>query len=826
MSKLKRLLLTLFIVGFGTSLFSQKTIIKGKVFDNDTKESLPFVNVSFKNSKTGTTTDLDGNFSLETYYATDSLSASFVGYKLMSLKVEKDESQTLNFAMQSGAQELSEVVVIADKKYVDPAVSLMEKVVANKKINDRKKLDAYEYEVYNKVEFDLNNIDEDFKNRKAWKPFKFIFDYLDTTDSSPYLPILMTESMSNYYFTRIPKRKKEIIKATKISGLENESLQQFLGDMYQNINIYDNYIMIFNKSFVSPVANLGPISYHYYLLDSMDIDNHKCYKIKYIPRREYELNFSGHLWISDTTYAVKRVEATISKNANINFVRELKIEQDYNQVEREVWMLTKDFLLVDFNLAEKTIGFYGRKTSTYKGFVVNKPRDNEFYADGTNISVADDADKKTDVYWDSTRHEELSENEIAVYHMVDTLKSVPAFKTYVDVIKIVTTGFKEFEKIELGPYFNVYSYNPVEGHRFKMGVRTLSEFTEQIRLRGYLAYGTRDKQFKYGLGTDIFLNRKTWTMLHLDYRNDIMQMGTSENNDQQDNILASFFRARPANQLNGIEQFKVGFEHWYSEALSNELIFDHRELRSVTPSLTFDIDPDTTGVNALNRLKISEIKINTHFALREKYVLGAFDRYSLSSMYPIINLRATFGIKGAFGSQYEYQKIYLSIQDKIFINPLGYSVYHAGYGKVWGQVPFPVLELHNGNETFFYDPLAFNLMNFLEYASDEYIQGIITHHFNGLFLNKIPLMRRLHWRELVWLKGVAGSLRPENQNVMEFPNSLSALPKPYFESGMGIENIFKVLRIDFMYRLTNLNKDKSQSAARNFGASLSLQFTF
>ncbi|MFT6137690.1 MAG: hypothetical protein ACJAUJ_000775, partial [Salibacteraceae bacterium] len=307
----------MFIVGFGTSLFSQKTIIKGKVFDNETKESLPFVNVAFKNSKIGTTTDLDGNFSLETYYATDSLSASFVGYKLMSLKVEKDESQTLNFAMQSGAQELSEVVVIADKKYVDPAVSLMEKVVANKKINDRKKLDAYEYEVYNKVEFDLNNIDEDFKNRKAWKPFKFIFDYLDTTDSSPYLPILMTESMSNYYFTRIPKRKKEIIKATKISGLENESLQQFLGDMYQNINIYDNYIMIFNKSFVSPVANLGPISYHYYLLDSMDIDNHKCYKIKYIPRREYELNFSGHLWIADTTYAVKRVEATISKNANI-----------------------------------------------------------------------------------------------------------------------------------------------------------------------------------------------------------------------------------------------------------------------------------------------------------------------------------------------------------------------------------------------------------------------------------------------------------------------------------------------------------------------------
>ena len=410
--------------------------------------------------------------------------------------------------------------------------------------------------------------------------------------------------------------------------------------------------------------------------------------------------------------------------------------------------------------------------------------------------------------------------------MVDTLKQVPAFKTYVDIIKIITTGYKEFEKIEIGPYFNIYSYNPVEGHRFRVGARTLGAFNEKIRLRGYLAYGIRDNKLKYGAGADIFLNRKTWTMLHLDYRNDIMQMGTSENNDQQDNLLASFFRARPANQLNGIEEYKVGIEHWYSEALSNEVIFNHRQLRSVTPDLVFDQNADTSISDPLGRLKITELKFNTHFALREKYVLGAFDRYSLSSMFPIINLRTSFGIKGAFGSQYEYQKIYLSIQDKIFINPLGYSVYHAGYGKIWGTVPFPVLELHNGNETFFYDPLAFNLMNFLEYASDEWIQGVITHHFNGLFLNKIPLMRKLQWRELIWVKGVAGTLRPENTTILEFPTTLTGLPKPYFESGIGVENIFKLLRVDFMYRLTNLNKDKSQSAARNFGASLSLQFTF
>ncbi len=806
--------------------FGQKTIINGRITDAENNQPLPFVNVAFKNSKIGTTSNLEGYFSIETYYATDSLIASFVGYKPLSKKVKKDENQIINFKLSPGNVQLQEIIIKPDKKYKDPALAIMEQVIENKKINDRKKLDAYEYEVYNKIEFDLNNIDENFKSRKAWKKFNFIFDYVDTSDKSPYLPIFMTESMSDYYYTRLPKRKKEVIKATKITGLENESLQQFLGDMYQNINIYDNYIMIFNKSFVSPVANVSNVSYHYYLLDSMNIDNHKCYKIKFVPRREFELNFTGNLWIADTTYAVKKVEATISKNANINFVKDLTIEQEYSQVEKEVWMLTRDYLLVDINLADKTVGFYGRKTSTYRDFVINKPRDFEFYTDGTNITVADDANEKELSYWEENRHEELTKNQKVVYQMVDTLKKVPAFKTYVDIIKIVTTGYKEFERFELGPYFNFYSYNPVEGHRFRVGARTLSGFNESIRLRGYLAYGIRDNQFKYGLGTDIFLNRKTWTMLHLDYRNDIMQMGTSENNDQQDNILASFFRARPANQLNGIEEYKVGFEHWYSEALSNELIFNHKELRSVTPDLVFDQNTDTAIYDPLNRVKISELKFNTHFALREKYVLGAFDRYSLSSMFPIINLRTSFGIKGTFGSAYEYQKVYLSIKDKIFINPLGYSVYHAGFGKIWGTVPFPVLEVHNGNETFFYDPLAFNLMNFLEYASDEWVQGVITHHFNGLFLNKIPLMRRLQWRELIWVKGVAGSLRPENQTTLEFPTALTALPKPYFESGVGVENIFKLLRVDFMYRLTNLNKDKSQSAARNFGAALSLQFTF
>lgn len=820
----------LIIIGLFTlsssSLFSQRTVVSGNVSDAKTGEPLPFVNVAFQNSKIGTTTDFNGLYKIESYFATDSLTATFVGYKPLSFKVKKDQSQTINFKLVEGSVQLKEIVVKYDKKYRDPAVELMKKVVDNRDINNREKLDAYEYEVYNKIEFDLNNIDEEFKQKKVWKPFNFIFDNIDSSGEKTFLPVFMTESMSNFYYTRVPKRHKELIQATKVSGISNESVQQFMGDMYQNVNIYDNYVKLFNKSFISPVASMGGLSYHYYLLDSMALDGVKCYKVKFVPRREHELNFTGNIWIADTTYAVKQVEATISKSANINFVKDLSLFQEYTQVEKEVWMLTKDYLVVDFNISNKTMGIYGKKTTTYKDFTINQPKSNDFFSEGTNIIVAEDADEKSQEYWDNSRHEKLKENEVKIYKMIDTLNTIPAFKTYVDVIKIITTGYKEFEKIELGPYFKSYSFNPIEGHRIRMGARTLKGFNEKVRFRGYGAYGSLDGKFKYGAGTDIFISRKPWSQLQLDYRSDIQQLGTSQNMDQQDNILASVFRSRPANQLNGIEEYKVALDHWWFDGFQNRIELNHRNLWSVSNLLKFQSINDANDTVGINYLKFSEITVGVRLSIQERFVLGGFDRYSLGSSYPAFGVTATFGLKGVLGSQYDYKKVFAYMTDKIFIEPIGYSNLVIGGGKIWGVVPFPILELHNGNETFFNDPLAFNLMNYYEFASDEFIEAGITHHFNGIFLNKIPLMRRLKWRELMTLKGVAGRLKSENQDQVLFPTSLTALPKPYFEMGVGIENIFKFIRVDGIWRLTNLSKNNPGQKIRNFGINISLQFAF
>jgi hypothetical protein len=478
---------------FAQNVFSQKTKVSGQVTDATTGETMPFVNILFQNSKIGTTTDIKGRYTLESYYATDSLSASFIGMKTVSKKVKIDKEQTINFVLEVASVELETAEIVATEEE-NPAHPIIRNVLRNKDVNNREKLEAYEYELYNKVEFDINNITEEFRERKIFKPFEFVFENLDSTEEKVYLPVFMTESLSDFYFRKNPKTEKEVINATRVSGIENNSVSQFLGDMYQSVNIYDNNVIVFGKSFVSPISNLGFGFYNYYLMDSAMIGNKWCYNIKFIPKRKQELTFDGEMWVNDTTYAVKKVMGSIAEDANINFIHGLEVMQEFDEIEPEVWMLTKDELVVDFNIAKKTMGFYGRKTSTYKDFTINEPRNEEFYRGLSDVIVADDANEKHDDFWIERRHIELTENEKAVYNMVDSIQDIPQFRTVVDVITLFVSGYKVVGNFEFGPYYTLYSFNPVEGNRFRLGGRTSNKFSTRLMLEGYGAYGILDAQ--------------------------------------------------------------------------------------------------------------------------------------------------------------------------------------------------------------------------------------------------------------------------------------------------------------------------------------------
>ena len=300
---------------------AQRTLVTGHVIETESQEPIPFANVYFKDSKIGATTDEYGNYRIETYYPTDSLIVSVLGFKRQAQRVKPDKAQVLDFKLEVAGISLGPVNIVADKKTKDPAVELMKKVVRNKAANNREKLEAYEYDVYNKIEFDMNNINEKFTNQKVMKPFDFVFDNMDTTsEDKPFLPIFLTESSSRYFYRKNPKSSMEIINATKVAGVKNESVSQLLGDMYQNTNVYHNYVDAFGKSFVSPLSDFGMVSYKYFLMDSAFIDKQWCYKVTFIPRRKGELVFEGDMWIHDTTYALKQIQANIMEDANINWI--------------------------------------------------------------------------------------------------------------------------------------------------------------------------------------------------------------------------------------------------------------------------------------------------------------------------------------------------------------------------------------------------------------------------------------------------------------------------------------------------------------------------
>lgn len=800
---------------------AQQTKITGKVTDELTNEPIPFATVVFKGTTIGTNTDFDGKYFLTTDTPGDSIICTLVGYKTVKMRVKKGQEQVINIVLKASKVELQEVVIKAGE---NPANIILKNIIRNKDQNDPSKLESYQYEVYNKLEFDLTNISQKMKGNKLLKPFAFVWDNIDSSESNskPFLPFFISETLSDIYFKNNPQNKKEVIKASKVSGLENASVTQFLGDMYQRVNIYSNFIDLFGKGFISPISDLGLVYYRYYLIDSTFIDNQWCYKLKFKPRRPQELTFSGEFWAHDTTWAVKKISMRIAHDANINWVEDMAVVQEYTRVNNQQWMLSKDMLVLDFATRENGMSFIGRKSTSYKKIIINHEIPDEVFKGTENIIVNDDALSRSADFWDQSRHDSLAERELKIYHMVDTIKTLPAFKTYVDLITLFFTGYKDIGLIELGPYYTVYSYNPIEGNRFRVGARTSDDLSTRIQLEGYLAYGLKDEKFKYMGGFKYKISSKPRQFAGLKYRYDVEQLGQSDNAFQDDNILSSLFRRNPATKLNTSESQKAWYEIEWFPGLSNKVTFIQNKF---VPLGDLDISyfADDSRKVVKNSFTTTSVSFFTRFAYREKFVAGKVDRISLGSDYPTIQLIYTKGFKGIYEGDFNYDKLSIRIDDRLKLAPFGYTYWVMSAGKTWGKVPYPLLEIHPGNETYFYDYAAFNMMNFFEFVSDYYFSGFATHHFDGFFLDKIPLLRKLKWREVAQVKAVWGELQNSNLNL-QTNNTLfySLNKKPYVEMGLGVENIIKVLRVDFLWRMSYLENPNISK----FGFRGSFQLTF
>ncbi len=817
-------LVLLLLTGIGLlRLHGQDTRISGKISDAASGAPVPFVNVYFKGTTIGVTSDLNGQYSLRTANPGDSLRASAIGYQTLILPIKKGSAQTLDFVMVASSTTLHEVEIIPEEKWIE---LLMRRVIRSKDLNNPDQINYYECEVYNKIQIDLNNLGENMKERRLFRPIDFVFEHLDTSELNQkvFLPALISETLSDFYFRKNPRATREYIKASQISGIENQSLTQYLGSMFLSVNIYDNYINVFDKNFVSPIANFGFSTYDYTLEDTVVVEGKTCYQVGFKPKRKHELTFYGQLWIHDSTFAVKKVDMRMSGDANFNWINDFFISLTYDKVNGQYWALTRDYRLADANPFQganvKALGLFGHKTTTYHDYVFDQPRPDEFYATPTTVIVENEAYEKDDAYWDVARPDSLTRQEEQIYEMIDSVKNTPVYKTYEKLGYLVTTGYYLAGKFEIGPVYKFLSFNAVEGTRFRLGGRTSNNFSKKLMLEGHLAYGTRDQVLKYGLGMKYMLMKNPRRSFGLNYKYDIEQLGEYYNAFSQDNFFASFFRRSPADKLTMVREYQGFYEHEWFTGFSNTLRFIRREVYPIGDD-QFIIN-DQSGQYVDNSLVSNEIQLYTRFAFREKYVYGEFERVNLGTKYPVLELLYGYGIPGFADSDVDYHRLQFKVKHWFNILNIGWSKYILETGKIWGQLPYPFLKIHEGNETFFFYPEAGNMLNYYEFISDTYASLYYTHHFDGLFLNRIPLLRKLQWREVVHARAVYGTLTDQNAAYSVFPENSSQLGKPYYEAGVGIENIFKVGRIDAVWRLSHLDKPD----ADRFRIFISFQFSF
>jgi hypothetical protein len=825
---LKKIVYILFLFSFG---LSAQIKVNGLVVD-EFDEPVSFANIIFKGSTEGTISDENGKFYLESENTYSELEVSFVGFetKLIPLNIVNTD---LRIVLQEGRDELKEVTIYSGriKRKNNPAIDILKKIWSQKRKNGLNMYDRYEFDRYEKIEFDLNNIDEKLMDRKIFDGMEMVFDQIDTSKitGKVYLPIFINESLYKTYGKNIyPRKKNSIMEANKNSGYsDNQALISFLKQLYVDFDIYDNYLLFFDKKFSSPLSKLGPDVYNYVLTDSSFIGNKWCYNILFYPRRKNELTFKGDFWVSDTTYAIKEIQMYATKNANVNWVKDIYIEQEYEVLNDSVFLLTRDYIMTDFalNQKDKSKGVYGKRTTLYDNHVFNVKRPEEYYKEQIQDNEA--MYNQTDEFWARNRQEELSKNEIGIYQMLDTLQNVKRFQQINTIGEILASGYWNFAKgWDFGPVFSTIGYNDIEGLRLRAGGRTYFSQNDKWRFKGYLAYGFMDAKMKYGIeGKYLFKGNDRW-VVSLGTRMDIEQLGVSltTSNEVLERSFAttSIFTSGDNSKLSNINLTNASVT---VEPVKNlELSFGstYKTLESANPDL-FNVDYFDENGNIQSNIEQVDLSFSLQYTPnRKSYGFGVERSVSNTNRFPTFFLGYTRGLKDTFNSDFDYHKLQFFYEQPIQMGLFGRLTSTFEIGKIWNPVPIQLLNIVPGNQTFFSSQKLFDLLNYYEFITDEYVSLHLEHNFNGKIFAKIPWIRDLQWREIIGIRGVVGGISQENRDINASDIIYVAPENIYWEYHFGIGNIFKLLRVDFEYR----GSYRDTPGANNFAVKVGLGFYF
>jgi hypothetical protein len=827
----------LFLFSFFLLTFlNAQTKVSGIVLD-EFNNPVAFANIIFKDSSEGTITNDNGRFYFESEENYKAIVVSFIGYETQEVTLASKVNYELEVILKESAEQLDEVVIYTGKqsKKNNPAIDILKKIWAKKRENGVNKFKTYKYDKYEKVEFDLNTIDSALIKSKIFKGLEFVFDDLDTSriTGKTYLPMFLNEVFSKVYGDNRLQLKKEDVLGNKSSGFGgNQAITAFVEDLYADYDVYDNYLKFFDKSFTSPLSKTGVDTYNYVLSDSTFIDDKWCYNIIYYPRRKNELTFKGDFWVNDTTFAVKKINLEVTKSANLNWVKEVYIEQDFDVVSDSVFLLKRDYMLSDFAFSkkEKSKGVYGKRTTVFDNYVFDVEKGEAFYK-----AESDPYDPRVfsrdSTFWKNARLEQLNDDESGIFQLLDTLKTVPKFNTYYDIVSVLGSGYIEIDKwnIDIGDLYSTFGINDAEGIRVRGGVRTFFSQNDPWRIEAYTAYGFDDKKFKHGISGKFLLDRKNRLIISGGHRRDVEQLGLSltSTNDVLGRSIASSSLVSVGNN-NRLTNINLSVFNAEIEPIKNFKVLLGSSMRTLSSALPADfsldyVDPNSpTGISS----EVKQFDINTTLVYTpgKKTIGSGVERYAVNENYSTLLLNYTKGISGFLESDFDYERLQFSYTQPWQIGGFGRLTSTVELGKTFGEVPLGLLSVIPGNQTVFSLYKTFPNLDFYEFVTDTYATVHLEHNFNGRLFSRIPFLRKLNLREIVGLRGAWGQISDENI-ALSAPTNIPLLApddRIYYEYSLGIGNIFKIFRIDFNFRGNYLENPN----ARAFGVTGSFGFSF
>lgn len=839
------MMIMLFALFSISTIYSQTTSVQGVVRDSVTNEPLEFATVRFDGTTVGKLSDEAGKFSLSNTTGGNTVVVTMMGYESRTITVPLNKTTQLDIKLKAEGVQLNEIVIRPGKekysKKDNPAVELIKKVIANKYDYLITNQNYYMNDEYDRLMFAFN---EYVPGKGILKNLKFVSKYADTSkiDNKPILPFSIRETLSNVYYRKDPKGTRRVVVAYQNEGLDEqmntESMESVIAEVFKDVSITDNNINMLFQDFVSPLSSTSSVNfYKWYIIDTVMIDQKKYVNLGFVPFNTQDVGFIGNLYVQpEAPYAVKRVSFRVPSKINVNYVENMLITQEFYEKSPNLWVPSRFTTAIDMSMygAAK---FYVEKERTFENFIFNLPVDAAF---GTSSPVVylSDYKKHDKNYWNASRPKVVNK-DYRLGEMMDEFRANKLVDITLKTIDVLTSQYlptnsnEEKNKLDLGTTLTFYSYNHLEGNRFRLTASTTKNLHPHFFMYGYLAYGTKDAKWKYYGEATWSFNQKKYHKdefprhnISIAHKYDVNPLGQRFLQAERDNILLSL-RARRYNNMTYDRMTEIDYIHEYHGGFSYN-IYGRTHNEEAAGELKFQRYDESGMLVDMGNLKTTEAGIDIRYAHGEKFFQQKRRRQALPSKGYTIQYSHIMGFKNVLGGQFKYNKSSLSFDKELWIAPYGRLGFTVKGEKIWGSVPFPLLLAANANTSITIQRGSFYMLSPMEFLNDSQLTWDMDYRMGGWLFNRIPIIKLLKLREVAGFRGFWGHLTRDNNpayntDLLVFPKDVYSMGRaPYMEYSVGIENILQVFRVDYVRRVNYLdNPDTEKSGFR-----ISFEFTF